>query len=580
MFFSAVIYLILSLFFVSCSPGNVREITIIATTDIHGFLLPYDFIEKKPLNSSLAHASTWFRELREKKGDFILLDNGDNLQGQPQVYYFNFIDTASPHIMPAALNFAGYDAATVGNHDIEAGHPVYDRLAKEYKFPLLAANAVKKGSGEPYFDPYCIIEKKGIRVAVLGLVTPSIPDWLPPELYDGMIFTDMLSAAKKWIPIILKEKPDLVVGLFHSGWDTSDLESTLHEDGSASVAYNVPGFDIIFNGHDHKTTNEKFINRAGDTLLILNGGSRGEKLAQADVVIVSGRRKDNRKTLSGKIINTDGFEPDPAFTEKFTDSYNTVYEYVSEVIATASAPISTRDSYFGSSAFVDLIHSLQLDLSGADISFTAPLSFDVRIDEGEITVADMFKLYRYENMLYTLEMTGEEIKNYLEYSYSGWLNTMEGPGDLLLKLRVGKDGKPELINGKAWLLNLPYNFDSAAGIDYIVDVRKKEGNRVVISSFSDGRSFSESERYLVAVNSYRASGGGGHFPEGAGLAREEISARLRSSTDRDLRYHIMKYLREKKQIKPAALDNWKIVPEEWVGPAAIRERKLLFGSTN
>ena len=580
MFVSAGMSLILTLFFVSCSPGKVREITIIATTDLHGVLLPYDFIEKKPLGSSLSHASSYFRELREKEGDFILLDNGDNLQGQPQVYYFNFIDTASPHLMPAALNYAGYDAGTVGNHDIEAGHPVYDRLVREYSFPLLAANAVKPGSGEPYFNPYCIIEKKGIRVAVLGLVTPSIPDWLPPELYDGMIFTDMLSAAQKWMPVILKEKPDLVVGLFHSGWDTSDLDSGKHEDGSASVAYNVPGFDIIFNGHDHRTANEKFINRAGDTLLILNGGSRGEKLAQADVVFVSGRQKDSGKILSGKIINTNGFKPDPAFTEKFASSHKAVYEYVSKVIATASAPISTRDSYFGSSAFVDLIHSVQLDLSGADLSFTAPLSFDVRIDEGEITVADMFKLYRYENMLYTLEMTGEEIRKYLEYSYSGWLNTMEGPGDLLLKLRVGKDGKPELINGKAWLLNLPYNFDSAAGIDYIVDVSKKEGNRVAISSFSNGKSFKESERYLVAVNSYRASGGGGHFAEGAGVTREELMERLRSSTDRDLRYYIMKYLGEKKQINPVALDNWKIVPEKWVAPAALRERKLLFGSTN
>ncbi len=83
-----------------------------------------------------------------------------------------------------------------------------------------------------------------------------------------------------------------------------------------------------------------------------------------------------------------------------------------------------------------MIHSIQLDLTGADISFAAPLSFDEKIKKGPVTVGDMFKLYRFENMLYTMRLTGEEILKYLEYSYSEWLNPMKGPGDLLLKYRT------------------------------------------------------------------------------------------------------------------------------------------------
>ena len=204
-----------------------KAITILQTTDLHGVILPYDFIEKEEMKASLAGVAAYVKKVQEAvTGPVILLDNGDNLQGQPPVYYYNFIDTVSPHIHAEALNYLGYDAGTVGNHDIEAGHSVYDRLVNEYDFPLLAANAVNKATGKPYFKPYTIIEKKGIRVAVLGLITPAVPNWLPPELYSGIEFRDMLETAKKYMPVIFKEKPDLVVGLFHSGWDEAGGSST------------------------------------------------------------------------------------------------------------------------------------------------------------------------------------------------------------------------------------------------------------------------------------------------------------------------------------------------------------------
>jgi 2',3'-cyclic-nucleotide 2'-phosphodiesterase / 3'-nucleotidase len=574
---------ILVFFLISCSGKKSRQISIIETTDIHGVILPYDFIEKKDLGYSMASSLTYIKALREKGKSVLLLDDGDNLQGQPEVYYYNFIDTASNHFLAEVMNYMNYDAASVGNHDIEAGHSVYDRLVKEYSFPLLAANAVDKKSGKPYFTPYVIIEKDGLKIAVFGLITPAIPTWLPEELYSGIEFRDMVSTAKLWIPVILSEKPDLVVGLFHSGWDNKDIEvkgeNDLFENGSAAVAYNVPGFDIIFNGHDHKKANEKFVNSAGDTLLILNGGSHSELLAQADVTISDKKINGKRvKYLKGSLLNVSEYKSDTAFINKFKKQDATITEYVNREIATSDETISSRDSYFGSSAFIDMIHNIQLKITGADISFAAPLSFDVQISKGPVTVGDMFKLYRFENMLYTVSMTGEEIRKYLEYSYSGWLNTMKSQTDPLLKLRTGKDGKPVITNGKGWLKNQAYNFDSAAGIDYIVDVSKSEGNRIKISGFSDGRKFENNKMYKVAVNSYRGNGGGGHFTEGAGIGKEELRSRILTSTDRDLRYYILKSIEEQKVIKPVALNNWKISPESWVKSARAREYKLLFGS--
>jgi len=220
---------------VSCGRSGKNSITILFTTDLHGVILPYDFIEKKDMDVSLASISTYVNSVRKEGSPVILLDNGDNLQGQPPVYYYNFIDTASSHINSVAMNFMGYDACTVGNHDIEAGHSVYDRLVNEYKFPLLAANAVRTADGEPYFKPYTVIEKGGIKTVVFGLITTGVPGWLPPELYSGMEFNDLLETAKKHMPDILSEKPDLVVGLFHTGWDGPEDEGGSHREGKVHI---------------------------------------------------------------------------------------------------------------------------------------------------------------------------------------------------------------------------------------------------------------------------------------------------------------------------------------------------------
>jgi 2',3'-cyclic-nucleotide 2'-phosphodiesterase/3'-nucleotidase len=578
----AAINFILIVLFVSCSRTVNKSISIIETTDIHGVILPYDFIEKEKLDYSMASSYDYIRKVREKNDATFLLDNGDNLQGQPEVYYYNFIDTVSPHFLPLVMNYMGYDAGTVGNHDVETGHSVYDRLVKQYNFPLLAANAVDIKTGKPYFKPYTIIERNGIKIAVFGLVTPAIPNWLPSELYSGIEFKDMVETAKKWMPVILNEKPDLVIGLFHSGWDRSEgkseQSSDLNENGSAAVAYNVPGFNVIFNGHDHKVANEKFVNSSGDTLLILNGGSRSEKLAEADITFSSGKINGKRQMkVSGKIVNVADYKPDPDFLKKFDAENKIIDEYVNRVIGNSSSTISSRDSYFGSSPFIDMIHSIQLEITGADVSFAAPLSFDVQINKGPVTVGDMFKLYRFENMLYTMTLSGAEIQKYLEYSYGGWLNTMNGPDDLLLKLRLGKDGKPVITNGKAWFKNQSYNFDSAAGINYTVDVSKPEGSRILITGFTDGRPFEKNKMYRVAVNSYRGNGGGGHFSEGCGIPKNELRKRLISSTDRDLRYYILKSIEKKQSINPLAFNNWKIIPEQWVKKAESGEYKLLFG---
>lgn len=261
---------LVAMLMLSCS-GREGSLEIYVTTDLHGMLLPFDNTEGEAVDCSLANLAS----VVESKGNdnIILLDNGDILQGDPLAYYYNFIDTAGSHIIADILNHLGYDAASVGNHDIEAGHPVYDRVRREYNFPMLAANAVDNETNEPYFKPYTVISKNGIRVVVFGLITPSVPRWLPESLYHGIRFENMVTTAKKWMPAIQAENPDLVVGLFHSGMgDENDRGDD--ENSTLSVAMNVPGFDVIFCGHDHRQDVREVTDNEGNVAPQRPGGSR------------------------------------------------------------------------------------------------------------------------------------------------------------------------------------------------------------------------------------------------------------------------------------------------------------------
>ena len=212
--FFLVLLMACSITFLSPS-AQTLNLKIIETSDVHGAILPYDFLRDTSTNSSLSQIHTYVNseKVRKPNQQVILLDNGDILQGDPLVYFYNYEDSTSTHISAQAMNFMNYDAATIGNHDIETGHLVYDKFRKEINFPWLAANAIDTKTGEPYFDPYTIIERGGVRIAVLGLTTPYIPNWLPEILWEGIEFEDMVETAEKWIPVIKEnEKPDLIIG--------------------------------------------------------------------------------------------------------------------------------------------------------------------------------------------------------------------------------------------------------------------------------------------------------------------------------------------------------------------------------
>ena len=551
------------------------KLRVIETSDVHGHFFPYDFMEKKPLKGTLVRVNTYVQQLRREYGEnLLLIDNGDILQGQPTSYWSNFVMPERENIAASVINYMNFDAETVGNHDIEPGHEVYDKWIREVRCPTLGANIVDRETKNPYVEPYAIFYREGVKIGIIGMLTPAIPNWLNESLWKGLEFQEMVSCAKKWVKHLKEvEHCDLVFGLFHSGLCGGIVTPQYEEDASEAVAKEVPGFDIIFFGHDHQEHNLWVENCAGQKVLLLDPSCWARKVSDAQIELTYRDGKLVKKDIKGENVDMSDLPIDQKMVSHFQSQIDEIKQYTERHIGAFKNDIYTRDCFFGNSAFSDLIHNLQLQLTGADVSFNAPLSFNTVIKAGDLTVADMFKLYRFENLLFVVNMTGEEIHNHLEMSYALWTNQMKSPDDHIMLLNDNAKNDQQRSGFK----NYTFNFDSAAGIDYEVDVTKPEGQKVRIKGFSDGRPFEAKRWYKVAMNSYRGNGGGELLTHGAGIPKDSLNGRIISQTKLDTRHYLMKEIERQGTIDPQPNHNWKFVPEDWAKPALARDRKLIFG---
>ena len=565
------------------------RLKVIETSDVHGHFFPYDFMEKKPINGTLVRANTYIHKERAKYGDnLLLIDNGDILQGQPCVYWSNYVMPEDENLAASVINYMKYDAETVGNHDVEPGHKVYDKWIREVRCPVLGANIVNasqasnpsqasNASKENIYtnlQPYSVHYKDGVKICVIGMLTPAIPHWLNKSIWKGIEFEEMVSCARKWVKYIQEnERPDLIFGLFHSGFNGGIKTDEYEEDGTESVAKEVPGFDIIFFGHDHQVHNLWVTNSEGKRVLCIDPSCYVKNVAAAEITLTYKNGHLTKKDIKGEIVDVTNEEIDQQMLSHFQPKIDAVKQYVDRKIGRFENPIYTRESFFGNSAFTDLIHNLQMQISKADVSFNAPLAFNTTIQAGDVTQADMFKLYRFENLLFVLRMTGEEIRKHLEFSYDMWTNTMKSPEDHALRLNDASKNDQQRTGFQYYT----FNFDSACGIDYEVDLTKPDGEKVKILRMSNGEPFDEQKWYKVVMNSYRANGGGELLTRGAGIPRDSLESRVLFHTDLDQRHYLTEEIRRMGTVDPQPNTNWKFIPEAWVKPALERDRKILFG---
>ena len=552
-------------------------LTVLSTNDVHATWFDSTYIGTG-VKRSLFAMNYYVDSVRTADGvnNVLLVDAGDCLQGDNAAYYYNYIDTVTPHIFPRLMEYMKYDAIAWGNHDVETGHAVYDRVQRDLVkagIPFLAANAVREDNGKSYFPMYKMVVKAGLRIAVLGYENANIKAWLGEEVWSGMHFDRIAARIQQDVDYVRnREEPDVVVALIHSS--TGEGDGTNPESEAMDVFNLVKGVDWVICGHDHKPYVEARENSA-----LLNSGSHSRFVGHGKMHLKVENGQVVEKSFEADLIPVDAAKADPVMREHFRADFEAVKAFTLQEVGVLNTELRTRDAYIGMSDYVNLIHRLCIDQKPAELSIAAPLTYNGTVKPGVLIFNDLFTIYPFENQLYVITMTGEEIVKYLEASYDRWIQTITGPGQHVLKIVPKENARSQQ---KGWsFADLSYNFDSVAGINYTVDVTKPRGQRVVVSSLADGRAFDPARTFNVAVTSYRASGGGNLLDE-IGIDTDRIDERVVARYP-EIRNILYDYLKEHGSIDPEVIGDtrvigsWKFVPEKWASPALKADLALLFG---
>ena len=552
-----------------------RKLYVVTTGDVHGSWFDRAYVEGQGLRTSLMSVKAYVDSLREAVGkeNVLLLDAGDCLQGDNAAYYYNYVDTSVPHLFPRVMAYMGYDAVIVGNHDIETGHDVYDRVNAELEasgIPWLGGNAVRNDNGEPYFPVYKIFDKAGMKVAVFGFNNANISAWLSESLWEGMSFKSLIPLVQQWVDRVNSEfKPDVTVAVVHSG--TGEGNGQVLENQGLDLLYSLKGVDLLVTAHDHSPYTTVY-----EGCGFLNGGARAGNVGYAEITAQKRGSKLLSKEVQTRIVRMDKRKVDKEMQRIFDPEYQAVKAFTNKKVGSLAMDMKTRDAYAGMSDYINLVHRVQLSAPEAQISFAAPLTFNGTVKAGELVFNDMFTIYPYENQMFVVRLKGDEIKNYLEYSYDGWIQT---PGEHVLKIKSSPDAR---TGAERWsFVGRSYNFDSAAGLVYTVDVTKPAGERVNIISLADGTAFDGETWYNVAMTSYRANGGGDLLPMGAGVPDVEADNRVVARYP-EIRNMIYDYILKVGELNRAntgdkkILGEWHFIPEEIAEPLIEVDMDLIF----
>ena len=560
----------------SCCGPKDGEYTfrLLTTNDVHGRYFDSLYVADETVNA-LTNIAWYADSIRTADGpdNVILLDAGDCLQGDNAAYYFNYIDTASTHLYARMTEYIGYDAVVVGNHDIETGHKVYDRMVRTMKVPFLAANAIRTDDGKPYFQEYVTLKRHGLNITVIGFTNSNIKGWLSPELWEGMTFESLIPMAQETVDrIVAKEKSDVVIVAVHAGTGAGD--GAVLESQGLDLFQSLRGVDFVVTAHDHRP-----VTYQNDSICLINAVSHCRNLGVGTVTLKVQNGEGVSRSLKAELLTVDKKNVDVKMHEVFREDFEAVKAFTLKEVGQLRTDLRTRDAYSGMSDYLNLIHTLSLGCTPAQISFAAPLTFNGFIESGTLVYNDLFTIYPYENQLFVVRMSGKEIKDYLEYSYNTWINTVSSSDDRLLKITDRPDPR---TGQKSWsFINRSYNFDSAGGLVYTVDVTQPYGQRVTVESLADGSAFEESSEYNVAMTSYRASGGGSIMREGAGIDTDNIASRV-VAYHPEIREILYDYLMNNGEISPekigdpAVIGHWQFIPESLAEKALQRDMDLLF----
>lgn len=520
----------------SAAGPRTYAFTVMGTTDLHGNVFNWDYFTDKEFDDKahndvgLAKISTLVNQVRAEKGrrNTLLIDAGDTIQGTQLSYYYAKVDPITArrgpvHPMAQAMNAIGYDAAALGNHEFNYGIPVLRKFEEQCDFPLLGANALDAKTLRPAFPPYSMHRLRAphgrdVKVAVLGLTNPGIAIWDKANVQGKMTFPGLEEQAAKYVPRLRSLGADVVIVSAHSGSSgTSSYGDQLPyvENAAGLVAEQVPGIDAILVGHAHTEIPEYRVrNKATGKDVVLSEPLKwGQRLTLFDFELTWAKGCWSVAKVSARVLNSNAAVEDPKIVRLLSDEHRKVVSYVNQVIGTSTQTMSSAEGPVKDVPIIDLINHVQAEtvrgaLAGTEwaalpvLSQASCFSRTAAIPVGQVTIRDAAGLYPFENTLEARLLTGAQVKAYLEHSARYYART--APGEVVDPAKLtNAEGTPD------------YNYDAVYGLTYDIDISEPVGSRITRLSFR-GAPVDPAARFVLAVNNYRASGGGNfpHVPQG------------------------------------------------------------------
>lgn len=535
---------------------ETMDLQILATSDLHGKFNPWDYaLNEESKSGSMAQVASAVKELRTD--NTILVDAGDTIQDNSADLFFD----EEIHPMSLAMNEIGYDVWVTGNHEYNFGGDVLKKVISQQKAKVLTGN-VKDPEGKPLADSYTIIEKGGAKIGIIGMVTPNITRWDSANL-EGWTVTDPVEETRKIIDEI-KDQTDVLIAVMHMGMNN---EYEVKNSGAEDLANACPELDLIVASHEHRLIEGEEVN---GVLVVMNKNSAAT-MAKVDLILE--KQEDGSWEVAERTsesLDMSAYEPDKELMEKLAPYDERAKEDAAVVIgkleggslAPENEIAEIPTAQIQDTALIDLINEVQMYYTGADVSAAALFNMNANLKEGEIRKCDTALVYKYANTLYKLEMTGAQLKKYMEWTAS-YYNTWK-PGDLTISFN------PEIR---------AYQYDMFAGVNYDINVANEPGSRIENLTWPDRKPVKDEDVCTIAVNNYRASSQllspGEVFDEGEELPKLlEIDVRGDVGGVREL---IGLYINEVKGgvITPVVDNNWKIVGNDWDASKHEEAVKLL-----
>ncbi|MBQ7506387.1 MAG: 5'-nucleotidase C-terminal domain-containing protein [Lachnospiraceae bacterium] len=461
-------------------PAQEKQIQILQTSDLHGMFMPYTYatLSDHPYGS-LSQVASAIRERRDE--NTILIDVGDIIQGNSAELFLE----DEKHPMIEGLNFLDYDYWVAGNHEFNFGVPTLLRIAGQFQGKFLCGNVLSDGT--PIGLTWDIKEVDGVKVAVIGMVTPGIVRWDAEKLksYEVINPADILPELVEK----LKPQSDVILLAYHAGtYRQFDMYGT----NAYDIAEVCPDIDVILAAHGH----EPQIETTDNGILLTENKDQGETLTDVDITLEpDGNGGWKVKEKRAEQLSMKDYPTDEAFAAALSpydqrardDALTEIAQLTGGDLVPQNEIAGIPQSQLQATSLTYLINSVQRHYADADVSATAVMSKNANIQEGRIRRCDLAKIYEFDNTLYKLQMTGKQLKQFMESSAS-YYNTLH-EGDLTISF------DPNLRI---------YLYDIFLGVNYDINISKDPGNRIENLTREDGTPIQDSDVLTVAVNNYRA----------------------------------------------------------------------------